>query len=256
MRIVSWNILDGGEGRADPIAEVILAQKPDIVALIEADNRDILDRIAARLDMDYVRGEGSKRHSVAVLSRWTIVHSINHALLRQGPPCLLEAVVREPTGVEWDIAATHFHPCAFEPNEQQREAEAATLLDLFRPHRQAPRPHLLAGDFNANSPIQLIDPARCKEATQEAWKENGGQIPRRVVQSLLDAGYADSLCAATGELARSAGSFSTQFPGQRVDFLFTFGFPPPAIRSAWIETDRLAKYASDHFPIGLDIAGQ
>ena len=36
MRIVRYNILDGGEGRADPLAEVIEAQRPDLVALVEA----------------------------------------------------------------------------------------------------------------------------------------------------------------------------------------------------------------------------
>ena len=39
MRIVSYNILDGGVGRADPIAEVLLAQRPDVVGLVEADER-------------------------------------------------------------------------------------------------------------------------------------------------------------------------------------------------------------------------
>ena len=34
MRIVSYNILDGGEGRADPLAEVIEAQRPEVVALV------------------------------------------------------------------------------------------------------------------------------------------------------------------------------------------------------------------------------
>jgi endonuclease/exonuclease/phosphatase family metal-dependent hydrolase len=29
--------------------------------------------------------------------------------------------------------------------------------------------------------------------------------------------------------------------------------PAASIKSAWIEYDRLAKYASDHFPIGVEI---
>ena len=48
-------------------------------------------------------------------------------------------------------------------------------------------------------------------------------------------------------------SFNTQHPGQRVDYIFTHGVDAKAVRSAWIETDRLAKYASDHFPIGAEI---
>ena len=68
MRVVSYNILDGGEGRADPLAEVIIAQKPDIVALVECDNVDVLNRIASRLSMDFAPAQGRK-HATAILSR-------------------------------------------------------------------------------------------------------------------------------------------------------------------------------------------
>jgi endonuclease/exonuclease/phosphatase family metal-dependent hydrolase len=253
MRIVSYNILDGGEGRADPLAEVIAAQRADIVALVEADNVDVLERIAGRLEMDYIRAEGTGPHAVALLSRWMIVQSINHAVIRGGLPCLLEATVRRPTGEEWIVGVTHLHPRAFEADEAVREKEVSALLEVFAPHRAAGRAHLLAGDFNANSPIQKIDPQRCKPKTRDAWEANGGQIPRRAVQMILDAGYVDCLDAASGETAARAGSFTTQYPGQRIDYVFGFGIERNRINASWIEQDRLAKYASDHYPVGVEI---
>lgn len=252
MRMVSYNILDGGEGRADPLAEVIEAQHPDIVALIEADNTDVLERIAKRLQMDYIRAEGQE-HAVALLSRWAILETINHAALRPSPKCLLQATVREPNGAEWIIGVTHFHARAFEADEQQREPEVTELLKAFEPLCQAGRAHLLVGDFNANSPIQQIDPEKVKPTTQQAWEANGRQIPRRVVQKILDAGYLDSLVVVHGQKAGTMASFSTQHPGQRVDYIFTHGIDPARLADAWIEQDRLAKYASDHFPIGVEI---
>jgi endonuclease/exonuclease/phosphatase family metal-dependent hydrolase len=123
------------------------------------------------------------------------------------------------------------------------------------PHRHARRPHLLVGDFNANAPEQRIDPALCKPTTRQAWAANGGGIPRRVVQRLLDAGYVDSLHAHAGAAAANMASFTTLHPGQRVDYVFCWGVEKTRIESAWIETDRLAKYASDHFPVGVEIAG-
>lgn len=253
MRMVSYNILDGGEGRADPLTEVLLAQKADIVALQEADNLGVLDRIAWRLNMDCIRAQSSGVHAAALLTRWTIVHSINHGLLRAGSPCCLESLVREPGGREWAIGVVHLHARAFEADERVREKEIGVLLDIFAAHRAAGRAHLVAGDFNANSPIQRIDPARCKPTTRRAWDENGGGIPRRAIQMMLDAGYVDSLHAVAGDAAGAAGSFTTQFPGQRVDCIFAFGLAGGRLRDAWIETDRLAKYASDHFPVGVDI---
>jgi exodeoxyribonuclease-3 len=252
MRIVSYNILDGGEGRADPLAEVILAQRPDIVALVEADDPAVLERVAGRAGMDFVHARGGKR-GAGLLSRWVIRESIDHALLRPGEVrVLLEATVVEPGGAEWPVGVLHLSARAGEKDEQKREKEIAIVLDVFRRHRDARRPHLLVGDFNSNSPVQQIDPDKCKRATREFWHANGGQIPRRVVQSILDAGYVDTLGAVDPGQARTGGTFTTKRPGQRVDYIFAFGIEPARIRQAWIEQDRLAKYASDHFPVGAE----
>jgi exodeoxyribonuclease-3 len=253
VKLVSYNILNGGEGRADPLAEIIEAQRPDIVVLVEADVPAVVERIAGRMNMDFAFGEG-KRHGAAILSRWPIVESINHSLLRQElADALLEATIREPGGTQWTVAAVHLHPRARESDEDVRVREVQVILEVFEDRRRSHVQHLLAGDFNANSPIQQIDPQTCKKRTRLEWEENGGKIPRRAVQILLDAGYADSLHACRGEAAGTTGSFSTQHPGQRVDYIFTHGIDAGRMISAGVETDRLARYASDHFPIWAEI---
>jgi endonuclease/exonuclease/phosphatase family metal-dependent hydrolase len=253
MRLVSYNILNGGEGRADPLAEVLLAQKADIVVLVEADDQAVLDRISSRLDMDCIHGPGN-RHASAILSRWPIRSSINQGLLHpQISKSLLEAEIVDPTGGEWTVAAVHLHERASDADESRREVELAVLLRLFEKARSSGRPHLIAGDFNSNAPSQIVDPARCKPRTREEWEANGGRLPRRVVQSMLRAGYRDTLAEAAPESATTLGTFTTQFPGQRVDYIFAHGYSKDQIRSAWVEQDRLAKYASDHFPVGVEI---
>lgn len=253
MRIFSYNILDGGEGRADPLAEVIEAQRADLVALIEADNADVLERISKRLKMDLIVAHGT-RHAVALLSRWPIVHTINHGKLRKKPDCLLEALIRTPANEMLTLGVLHLHAHAREQDEEIREEELDNLLEIFEPHRRARRPHLLLGDFNSNSPFQHIEIERCKPGTREEWRQNGGHIPRRAVEKILTAGYFDSYYTLHPEQAKTTGTFSTQYPGQRVDYIFTQAIPTSRLKSAWIEQDRLAKYASDHFPIGLEIA--
>jgi exodeoxyribonuclease III len=252
MRLVSYNILDGGEGRADPLAEVLIAQRPDIVALIEADNDAVVERIAGRLEMEFVQAAG-KRHSIALLSRWPIVESVNHSLLRtELSNGLLEATVRQSADQEWLLGLMHLHPRATDEDDRIRRGEIAVICDVFAEHRAAGRPHLLAGDFNSDSPVQEIDIEACKAATRKAWHENGGRLPRGAIEKLLAAGYVDSLFVVKPQEARQAGSFTTQFPGQRVDYIFGFGLEK-RVKSAWIEHDRLAKYASDHFPVGLEL---
>lgn len=264
MRLISYNVLDGGEGRADPLAEVILANRPDIVALVEAQDHAVLERIASRLKMDFILGEhrpkdGKKTYAAAILSRWPITESINHAPLHAGAPkSLLEATIAEPSGQSWTLGVMHLHAHATLADEETRLAELDVVLAAFAPHRQHNRPHILCGDFNSVSPTQKVDPDRCKPATRKEWKANGKMLPRQAVQKILDAGYTDALHAVDPAAAdlkkRNEGTFTTQYPGQRVDYTFTYGFPTSAIGSAWIEHDRLAKYASDHFPIGLEIS--
>lgn len=256
MRLISYNILDGGEGRADPLAEVILAQKPDIVALVEADDLSVVERIAGRTKMDFIHAPG-KDHASALLSRWPIARTINHAALtKKLTNSLLQATVREPNGQEWTVGVLHLHPHSNKAAEQEREVELKYVLKAFRKHRKHGNPHLLCGDFNANAPWQQIDPDKCKPRTRDEWSANGGGVPRRVIDQLIRHGYIDTLRASNPGLAATAGTFSTQFPGQKVDYIFSFGIDPGLIRDAWVETDRLATYASDHYPVCVEIESQ
>lgn len=253
MRIVSYNILDGGEGRADPLAEVILAQKPDIVAIVEADNPEVLERLGRRLRMEYIHAEGH-RTAAALFSRWPIRDSINHAALEKKlKKAFLEATIVDPSGHEITFGVIHLPAHASEENEEAREASLKIVLRKMKRLREAKARHILCGDFNSNSPVQKIEIKKCKKSTQREYIENGNKIPRRVVQKILNAGYIDTLHAFDPGAGETQGTFSTQHPGQRVDYIFSFGFDVKAIRPAWIETDRLAKYASDHFPIGAEI---
>src|SRR5581483_6087887 len=156
MRLLSYNILDGGEGRADPLAEIIEAQKPDIVALVEADVPAVVERIAKRLRMDFVIAEG-KGHSNALLSRWPIQQSNNHAALNDKlSRACMEATVLDPSGMEWPIGVIHLPAGATAPEESARLKQLDLMLPLFEKHRHANRPHLLCGDFNSNAPYHNI----------------------------------------------------------------------------------------------------
>jgi endonuclease/exonuclease/phosphatase family metal-dependent hydrolase len=255
MRIFSYNILDGGEGRADPLCEVILAQRADVVALVEADDPTVLERIARRARMDVVHAPGNKG-SVALLSRFAIGESVNVAPLRPGlTKSLLRATVFDERGTPWHFGVVHVQARAGEAHEQTREREIGIVLGEFAGLRAAGTPHVLLGDFNANSPHQRIELEKCKPSTREQAAGNGGTIPRRVVGAIEAAGYVDTLHAVKPEFAATHGTFTTQFPGQRVDYIFAHGFDRGRLKDAWIEYDRLATYASDHYPVGAEIEG-
>jgi endonuclease/exonuclease/phosphatase family metal-dependent hydrolase len=254
MRIVSYNIMTGGEGRADPLAEVLLAQRADVIGLVEAEDSAVLERVARRLKMDCVQALVNKSGASALLSRFPIRESINQGALQSGlSKSLLQASVVDTGGQAWHFGIVHLHARATEADEKQREGEIEIVLKAFEPLRSAQMPHFLLGDFNANSPVQQIDLAKCKPSTREQALANGGVIPRRVVQKLLNEGYVDTYHLVEPERARTQGTFTTQFPGQRVDYILAHSVAGDRIKSAWIEYDRLATYASDHYPIGVEI---
>ncbi len=114
-------------------------------------------------------------------------------------------------------------------------------------------PHWIGGDLNSNSPHQAFDPACAHPRTREEFVANGGQLPRDVISLLEQHGYVDSLYAVRKDNATTMMSFTTRDPGQRVDYALAWGVPASEIADAWIEHDDLARFASDHFPIGVEI---
>lgn len=249
MRIISHNILDGGIGRADPVAEVLDAQRADVVVLVEADDDWVVQRIARRLHMTAVIGDGQD-HRVAILSRYPVLRTVHHSAFDPtGPRALLEAEL-DVAGHPVTLFALHLSPKATLVAEAHRGRQIQRLLALAAPLRDAGRPHILAGDFNANAPGQRIDVSRCKPSTRQAAAENGGNIPREAIALLLDAGYTETLAAVRRDEAFDLTTFTTHHPGQRVDYIFTHGIAPV---NAWVETDRLATYASDHYPVGAEL---
>jgi exodeoxyribonuclease-3 len=253
MRILSYNILDGGADRIDALTNVISDARPDVACLVEADEPAVVGKIAGRLKMDFIHAPGNKKAS-AILSRFPIVETVNHAPLhKELTKSFVEATIEDASGRQWILGVLHLHAHATEMDEAIREREIEVVLKIFEPRRSSGTPHLLMGDFNANAPYQRIDPDRCKPSTRREWAENGGYIPRRVIQRVLDAGYVDSLRAVDPVASEALGSFSTQFPRQRVDFIFTFAIDPALMRAATIIQSEASRSASDHFPTFVEI---
>ena len=246
VRIVSYNILNGGVGRADPIAEVLLAQRPDVVGLVEADDAEVVGRVAWRLGFDVVTAEGRKGRTAALLTRGRILQSSNLVPLMKGdrPRSFLLATV-ELDGRELDVGVVHLTSKASDDNESRRERELKAILKATKPLRKAGRPHVLMGDFNAVSPAWHVHPEQLPPKVLPHYQANGQAIPRRAIGAVLDAGYADP------HADDATPSFTTSHPGLRVDYVFTHGC---AASSAWVETDRLADFASDHRPVGIEVA--
>lgn len=237
MKVLSYNILNGGQRRLHEIAGVIQRQQPDVVALLEANRRWSAMILARRLRMQLVFARANSNFHVAWLSRIPVRRSQNHRI-----PGLAKTLLE--IEVPWDgtpirLFATHLAGGAdtIHPAE-----EVPILLDVLGP--VSDQPHLLVGDLNAIHPEDPIGPP------PPGWEPMGDSIdgdPRQAIRTILDAGYTDSYRTLHPETP--GNTYPAKRPWLRLDYIFA----PPCVASrleaAGIVEGEEARLASDHLPV-------
>jgi endonuclease/exonuclease/phosphatase family metal-dependent hydrolase len=154
-RILSYNILVGGQPRINQITAMIQAADPDVVGLVEATNPRVVETLAKRLGMQYrisAPGQNSADWQVAVLSRRPLIHTEVHRCPGILTKPLLEVCVEEAEGSRLTIFVTHL-TASFtygRAGESIRRDEVREILRIMAPLQGTP--HLLMGDFNALAP--------------------------------------------------------------------------------------------------------
>ncbi len=166
LRVMAYNIRhgEGTDGRLDldRIADVILEQDPDLVALQEVDRRvdrtngrDQARSLGARTGLDHAFGafmdyDGGE-YGMAILSRWPIVDVVNERLPDGDEPrTALKVRVRSPdTGRELVLVGIHFYR-----SDDERRDQADRLLETLADETA---PVILAGDFNSTPDSEVID---------------------------------------------------------------------------------------------------
>jgi endonuclease/exonuclease/phosphatase family metal-dependent hydrolase len=169
LRVLCYNIHhgEGTDGKVDlpRLARVIVAAKPDLVALQEVDDRTRrtgkIDQTAELARLTGLHGRFGKAidydgggYGQAVLSRFPVEELKVHFL--PGEPDREKRVAVEARvkvgGRDLSFVTTHLH----HQNAEFRERQAAKLNDLFA---SADRPVLLAGDLNAtpdSKPLAIL----------------------------------------------------------------------------------------------------
>jgi len=154
-RILSYNILTGGERRIHQLTNIISSAQPDIVGLVEANNPRIVEQIAQNLGMHFRMSENYTQYykgQVALLSRLPIVETRAHYFANRRISSLLEACIEEEDGHKLLIYVTHL-TAAFSQSrggDGQRRREVQDILRITACKKATP--HLVMGDFNAIAP--------------------------------------------------------------------------------------------------------
>ena len=243
MRLLSYNIRHGGNGREEAVAAVIRAVQPDVVIFQEATKPAVIERVARGTGMAH--WQSRRGESLAFMSRTPIEHAAWHQP-RVSRHAFLEVV---PAGVPWRIFGVHLSAVHAAWTEWRRWYELRALLVAIQQHQVGP--HALVGDFNTLAPGDLFDfrklPARLRALV---WL-SGGRIQWRTIQTVLDAGYSDAFRHLQPDLV--GYTFPTWDPHVRLDYLFV---PQPfvdRVACCKVVSSDEVRVASDHHPLMAEL---
>jgi len=253
VRLLSYNIREGGVGRAEQIAEVISAASPDVVALQEARHPAVVERIATLAGFPYW---GSRPlHSTGFLSRVPVIeHGWRH------PPRTRHALLEVSLGDGLPrVFVLHLRAWFSKWNEQRRARELRGLLDGIKDQlvreQHAFAFHVLCGDFNALAPGERFDPSPMPAWIRGMVWLSGRDIARSTIEMMGADGYADAWRTVHPDSEREPGyTFPVWNPHVRLDYVFTPAAYATRVKSCEVRrTPEVARRASDHYPLLVEL---
>ncbi|MFN2471726.1 MAG: endonuclease/exonuclease/phosphatase family protein [Gaiellaceae bacterium] len=239
MRVLSYNIWDGGGGRLASLSSVLEVEQPDAVALQEVTQASAAV-LGDTLGMAVTFGEGNGIFDlhVAWLTRLPVRRSRNHRLAALSKS-LLEVETDGLRLFTIHLASRH------EEKAYPRAGEVAAILDVLSP---VEGPHLLVGDLNALEPG---DEVGTPPAGVVPRGEAVAGAPRGVLAPLRAAGYVD--CYRALHPGEPGSTYPADAPWLRLDYAFASGDLAARVHACEVAVGPMAAGASDHLPLRVVI---
>ena len=245
MRLLSYNIKFGGRGRTRALADVIRAASPDVVLLQEATDPRVIEELSRETGLEHWGARTA--YSMGFLTNIPVAH---HAWHQPGNArhAFLELVLE---GVDCRIFGLHLVAWFSKWTERKRAREIRALLDGIRQHQDGF--HVIAGDFNALAPGELLEVRKMPRWIRAMVWLSGRDISRETLQLMLDPGYVDAW--RTLHPKDLGYTFPTWDPHVRLDYVFV---PERhanrvAVCEVWCTPPDDIRTASDHSPILVEV---
>lgn len=255
MRLLTYNIREGGTGRVAEIAQAIMAADADVVALQEATDPAVVERIA---QLAGYRWWGSERGvSTGFLSRVNALEHRWHRIPRSLHP-VLEVTLAEGAP---RLFVVHLRAWFSNITERHRVRELGRLLDSIRDRlareNGAFAYHVITGDFNALAPDEAFDSSSMPRWIRGMIWITGREMSRATIQLARSTGYVDAWREAHPDSRAEPGyTFPVWHPHVRLDYVFVPVAYVDRIRSCEVmRLPSVVNRASDHFPMVVELAG-
>lgn len=274
LKIMTYNVLDGGAGREALILQVLQHARPDIVILEEVYDAPFVEQLGQALAMQPFFGEGNRRRRVALLSRLPVDAFHSH---HPNPPIwrnFVEAEVRCQPGKRLRLFGAHPAAGLELPMEAWRWWEARLILDRVRrslarrlPPGDSERPGngashsqvalkdeicLIGGDFNAIAPGDTVERRGMPGWMRAMILLQGNRLYRMSLRAYQKAGLIDCFRRLNPQAA--GYTYPVPQPYARLDYLLVNAALAPALRRCQVLAQPEAVHsASDHYPLLLEL---
>lgn len=259
MRFMTWNIKTGGVDRGrrfrlPDIAEVIAAEKPDILALQELrdftrDHHRRMTDLAGAVGMTPYLARSGLGMPVAVLVRdpLRITHTasvtwrLHHAAA---------VVVVETGSGPLTVVSAHLNP--FSPYRRMREAR---FLAARYAHTER---MLLAGDLNGLDPVGDHTEALASQPSMFRKRHlyPDGRVDSRALAAFSAAGLVDlwpTAGSGDGRTVPTTQGGGREFGGMRLDYVLATPAVAATAQDMQVLRTTPTEHASDHYPLRLNL---
>ena len=245
LRVMAYNILNGGKNRGQYILEVIQATKPDMVVLEEVYDEEFLQFLSHPLGMTYYLGTGNKERKVALLSKLPVLSFKSHHPIFPIWRNFIEAQIEyEPNRT---IRVIGVHPIANLgiPFEIWRFFEAKYVTNHIRIYQN--EPCLIAGDFNAIAPGEKVNTKSMPNWLKWIIYLQRNRVYHFSIKRFLSAGYTDCFRFLDSD---DGFTLPPPHPNSRLDYILVNAKLKPFLKKCWVVREpKSVDLASDHYPV-------
>jgi len=245
IRVMTYNILNGAEGRENEVLRVVRAANPDVVVFQEVYTLAFLKNLAHELQMGYFfLGDGNRKRRVGFISRypvrsWRSIHAF--PIARN----FIEARIEYRPNETFHLIGVHPIATLSVLFEVWRWLEMGSILQHYRQY--ADEPCLILGDFNAIAPRDrmLLEP-------MPAWLKwtirlQGNRAYHFSIGRLLAAGFTDCYRRLHAD---DGFTLPPPRPNSRLDYCFVNDKMKASLSNCRVVLEPSAvEKASDHYPV-------
>jgi exodeoxyribonuclease III len=245
LRVMTYNILDGGENREVHILEVIETAKPDVVILQEVLTEDFLKFLSQSLGMNYYIGSGNKKRRVALLSKLPVRTFKSHHPVFPIWRNFIDAEIEYESNKAARVIGVHPIANLGIVFEIWRLWEVGYVINHIRNFQN--ESCLVAGDFNA-----IASKEKIKIQDMPNWLKwiiylQGNRVYHFSIGMLLSAGFTDCF-----RFLNSDDGFTLPPPNPnvRLDYIFVNSKMKAYLKRCWVVREpNSVNLASDHYPV-------